>query len=101
MRNPTASQDKMHGGTGIAAKSMGEDRSFGKVGNDSPHEIMRAGGNDPRRPEAQVIIDRKVQDHDESGYNHAYTPDSDAYARMAERKAMGMGTPEPDGTYRR
>lgn len=101
MKNPTAGQDKMHHSEGIAAKSMGEDRSFGKVGNDNPHDIMRAGGSDPRRPMAANVIERKVKDNDQSGYNHAYTPDSDAYAKMAERKAMGMGTPHEDGTYSR
>lgn len=101
MKNPTASQDKMHHGTGIAAKTMGEDRSFGHIGNDSPHNIMRAGGDDPRRPMAKNVIDRKIHDHDQSGYNHAYTPDSDSYARAEEKKAMGMGTPHPDGTYSR
>lgn len=101
MKNPTAGQDKMHHAGPIEGPGMGEDRSFGKVGNDNPHDIMRGGGSDPRRPMAKNVIDRKVVDHDQSGYNHAYTPDSDAYAHAAERKAMGMGTPEPDGTYRR
>lgn len=85
----------------IQARAMGESRSFGKVGNDSPDSIRRAGGEDPRRPIAKIVIDRTVTNHDQSGYNHAYTPDSDAYARAAERKAMGMGTPNPDGTYKR
>ena len=100
MKNPTADQDKMHNGTGIGAKTMGEDRSFSPVGSDNPHDIMRAGGSDPRRRDAQIVIDRKITDNDQSGYNHAYTPDSDAFAAAAERKAMGMGTPNPDGTYR-
>ena len=99
MKNPTADQDKMHHEKPIQAKAMGEDRSFGAVGNDNPHDIMRAGGSDPRRRMAEIVIDRKVRDHDQSGYNHAYTPDSDMYARAEERKAMGMGTPHPDGTY--
>lgn len=67
--------------------------------HDSPASIMRAGGEDPRRYDAQIVIDRKVTDHDQSGYNHAYTPESDAFNRAAERKAMGMGTPNVDGTY--
>jgi len=50
---------------------------------------------------AANVIERKIVDHDQSGYNHAYTPDSDKYAREAERKAMGMGNPNPDGTYSR
>jgi len=101
MKNPTAGQDKMHHQEPIQAKAMGEDRSFGPIGNDSPHNIMRAGGDDPRRVMAANVIERKIVDHDQSGYNHAYTPDSDKYAREAERKAMGMGNPNPDGTYSR
>lgn len=92
---------KEENGKPIQPKAMGESRSFGPVGNDSPHNVMRAGGDDPRRPMAKIVIERKIGDHDQSGYNHAYTPDSDAYARSAERKAMGMGMPEPDGTYKR
>ena len=86
---------------GVNAKAMGESRSFGAVGSDNPHDVMRAGGSDPRRPQAQIVIERKVSDNDQSGYNHAYTPDSDAYAAAAERKAMGMGNPMPDGRYER
>jgi hypothetical protein len=70
---------------------------------DSDKMVNRAGGdlgNDPRRVAAQIIIERKISDHDQSGYNHAYTPDSDKFARRAENKAIGMGTPNPDGTYK-
>lgn len=83
----------------IQPTSMGQSRSFGPVGNDNPHDVMRGGGEDPRRPMARIVIERKIVNHDQSGYNHAYTPDSDAYAKAAEKKAMGMGTPNPDGTY--
>lgn len=83
----------------IQGPGQGENRSFGKVGNDNPHDIMRAGGSDPRRHDAKIVIERKIVDHDQSGYNHAYTPNSDSFARAAEKKAMGMGTPNPDGTY--
>jgi hypothetical protein len=69
--------------------------------HDSPDSIRRAGGEDPRRHDAKILIDRKVSDHDQSGYNHAYTPESESFARSAEKKAMGMGTPEPDGLYRK
>lgn len=86
---------------GVNTTAMGGNRSFGKVGEDNPHDVMRAGGSDPRRPMAQIVINRTVTNHDQSGYNHAYTPDSDAFARSAEKKAMGMGTPNPDGTYSR
>jgi hypothetical protein len=85
----------------IQGPGQGENRAFGPVGSDSPHDIMRAGGSDPRRHDAQIVIDRKVVDHDQSGYNHANSPDSDAFARAAEKKAMGMGTPHSDGTYSR
>lgn len=67
--------------------------------SDSPDSIRRGGGEDPRRYEAKIVIERKVALHDQSGYNHAYTPEADRFAREAERKAMGMGTPNPDGTY--
>jgi hypothetical protein len=74
----------------------------GKGEDSSPNMVRRAGGdlgNDPRRIAAQIMIDRTVTMHDQSGYNHAYTPESDRFNRAAERKAMGMGTPNPDGTY--
>lgn len=67
--------------------------------SDSPASIMRAGGEDPRRPMVQIVIDRKIKDNDQNGYNHAYTPEADEYARAAEKRAMGKGTPHDDGTY--
>lgn len=66
--------------------------------SDSPDSIRRAGGEDPRRMEVEILIDRKVRDNDMSGYNHAYTTENDAFNRAAERKAMGMGQTMPDGT---
>ncbi len=66
--------------------------------SDSPASIQRAGGEDPRRREVGIVIDRKIKDHDQSGYNHAYTPEADAFNRAAERKAVGMGQTLPDGT---
>jgi type II secretory pathway component PulC len=69
--------------------------------HDSPDSIRQAGGEDPRRAMFKPVIDRKVRDNDMSGYNHAYTAEAAEFNRGAERKAMGMGTPEPDGTYRR
>ncbi len=74
----------------------------GEGSMDSDDMVRRAGGdlgNDPRRHAAQVLIDTKVRDHDQSGYNHANTSSSQEFARMQERKAMGMGTPNVDGTY--
>lgn len=66
--------------------------------SDSLNGVRRAGGDDPRRYDAQIVIDRKVSMHDQSGYNHAYTPEAGKFNREAERKAMGMGQTLPDGT---
>lgn len=66
--------------------------------SDSPASVQRAGGEDPRRRDVQILVDRKVKDNDQSGYNHAYTPEADAFNRAAERKAVGMGQTLPDGT---
>lgn len=82
---------------------MMDNRAYQAKGiNDSPDMVRRAGGdlgNDPRRVVVQNVIDRKIADHDMSGYNHPYTPESDRFNRAAENKALGMGTPNPDGTY--
>lgn len=82
-------------------------RSFGDIGNDSPDSIRRAGGEDPRRYDAQIAIDRVVKDNDMSGYNHNATSSQPANngreneMQMKENdvKAAKMGTPNPDGTY--
>jgi len=69
--------------------------------NSSPDGVRRAGGDlgeDPRRFAAKIVMDSKIKDHDQSGYNHAYTPEQDRFARDAERKAVGMGQTLPDGT---
>lgn len=84
---------------------MKEDRSFGKVGNDYADSIRRAGGEDPRRYDARIMIDRKVMDHSMSGYNHNGVKAPEAamgnneHMRMMESRADRMGTPNPDGTY--
>ena len=93
---------------------MMDNRAYnaGEGMNDSPDSIRRAGGEagqDPRRVDAQIIIDRKIMDHEMSGYNHNATSIQPAnggnenvqYARMQDVKATGMGTPNPDGTYSR
>jgi len=76
--------------------------------NDSPDSIRRAGGEDPRRYDAKIVIERKIKDHDMSGYNHNSTPQQPAnggheneirYSKMMDAKAKNMGTPNPDGTY--
>ena len=87
---------------------MMDNRAYdaGKGMSDSDASIQRGGGHDPRRPEVQILIDRKVRDHDMSGYNHngVVAPGNDAevgYAAMKNRQADNMGTPNPDGTYSR
>jgi hypothetical protein len=90
-------------------REMKEDRSMGEVGNDPADSIRRAGGEDPRRYDARIAIDRVVRDNDQSGYNHNGTSSQPAnggrenemqMGRM-DKKAAGMGTPNPDGTYSR
>lgn len=81
----------------------------GKGMSDSPNDVRRAGGSDPRRRDVQIVIDRKIVDHDMSGYNHNATPsqpanygeENEMWARKQDLKAMRMGTPNPDGTYSR
>lgn len=80
---------------------------------DSDNMIRQAGGdlgNDPRRHAAKMLIETKIRDHEISGYNHNATNHQPAnggheneigYARMMDKKAMGMGTPNPDGTYQK
>ena len=77
--------------------------------SDSPDSIRRAGGEDPRRYDAKILIDRKVEDHDMSGYNHNATSSQPAnrgnenvmWAKEQDARAMAKGSPMPDGTYRR
>jgi hypothetical protein len=74
---------------------------------DSPDSIRRGGGEDPRRYEAQIAIDRVVRDNDMSGYNHNATStqpanngrENEMQMNRMDKKAYGMGTPHPDGTY--
>jgi hypothetical protein len=87
---------------------MKGNRSAPRVGEDSPDSIRRGGGEDPRRYEAKIAIDRVVRDQDISGYNHNATSsqpsndgrENEVRMNMQDRKAAGMGTPMPDGTYR-
>lgn len=84
-------------------------RSAAEQGKDSPDSIRRAGGEDPRRYDAKIAIDRVVRDHDMSGYNHNATSsqpandgrENEMMMRERDSKAMKMGTPHPDGTYSR
>ena len=87
---------------------MKGNRSAPRVGNDSPDSIRRGGGEDPRRYEAKIVIDRVVRDNDVSGYNHNATSsqpanngrENEMQMRKNDLKAANMGTPNPDGTYR-
>jgi hypothetical protein len=63
--------------------------------SDSPDSIRRGGGEDPRRYEAKIIIDRVVKDNDMSGYNHNATSSQPA------NNGRENETPNPDGTYSR
>jgi hypothetical protein len=88
---------------------MKGNRSAPRAGMDSPDSIRRGGGEDPRRYEARMIIDRVVRDNDQSGYNHNATSsqpandgrENEMQMNRMDRKAAGMGTPNPDGTYSR
>lgn len=90
---------------------MMDNRAYdaGKGMNDSADSVRRAGGEDPRRYDAKIVMDRKVMDHSMSGYNHNGTSsqpanhgrENERWAKEQDVKAMKMGTPEPDGTYRR
>ncbi len=94
-------------GRPIGTKPQKELRSDTATSHDSAASIQRGGGENPRRMAAKVMIDRSVRDHDESGYNHngvISDPESamgnNEHMRKMQARAMGMGTPEPDGTYR-
>jgi hypothetical protein len=85
---------------------MKGNRASGRIGEDSADSIRRGGGEDPRRYEAKIAIDRMVRDNDMSGYNHNATSSQPAnngrenemqMGRM-DRKSSMMGTPNPDGT---
>ena len=77
--------------------------------SDSPDSIRRGGGEDPRRYEAKIIIDRVVKDNDMSGYNHNATStqpandgrENEMQMNRMDKKSNMMGTPNPDGTYSR
>lgn len=74
---------------------------------DSPDSIRRGGGEDPRRFEAKILIDRVVTNHDMSGYNHNATSsqpandgrENEMWAKQQDVKAAKKGNPHADGTY--
>lgn len=87
-------------------RSMPEDRHPNASMRDSNESIQRAGGEDPRRYDAKIAIDRVVRNNDMSGYNHNATSSQPAndgrenemqMNRMDKRSNM-MGTPNVDGT---
>ena len=92
----------------VETKPQKELRSAPEQGNDSPDSIRRAGGEDPRRYDAKIAIDRVVRDNDMSGYNHNATSsqpsnngrENEMRMNMKDTQAGKMGTPMPDGTYR-
>lgn len=73
-------------------------------GNDSPDSIRRAGGEDPRRYTAKIVIERKISDHDRSGYNLQTKPNEDTERRTwkesQEGKAADLGEIQPNGIFR-
>lgn len=77
--------------------------------NDSADSIRRAGGEDSRRYDAKILIDRVVRDNDMSGYNHNGTSsqpanggrENEMQMNRMDKKSSMIGTPNPDGTYSR
>ncbi len=87
--------------------AQNELRGAAEFGNDSPDSVRRAGGEDPRRYDAKIMIDRAITNHDMSGYNHNATSsqpsnngrENEMWAKKQNVKAANMGTPNVDGTY--
>lgn len=77
----------------------------GAGSSDSPDSIRRAGGEDPRRYDAKIVMDRKIADHDRTGYNHQTRPnmleEQRTFMESQEGKAADRGSIEPDGIFRR
>jgi len=90
-------------------RPMKELRSDTSTMHDSADSIRRGGGEDPRRYDAKIAIDRVVTNHDMSGYNHNATSsqpanngrENEMQMNRMDKKSMSMGTPNPDGTYSR
>jgi len=91
------------------APMMKGNRSSARLSDasDSADSIRRAGGEDPRRYDAKIAIDRVVKDNDMSGYNHNATSsqpanngkENEMQMNRMDKRANSMGTPHPDGTY--
>ena len=73
--------------------------------NDSANDIRRAGGSDPHRRDVQIVIDRKIKDHDQTGFNHQTRPnmmeEQRTFMESQEGKAADSGEIQPDGIFRR
>jgi len=86
-------------------KEQNELRQPGEFGNDSADSIRRAGGEDPRRYDAKIAIDRIVKDNDMSGYNHNATSsqpsnngrENEMYMSMKDRQVASTPEIQPDG----
>lgn len=87
-------------------RPMMEDRHPNAERMDSPDSIRRGGGEDPRRYEAKIIIDRVVRDNDMSGYNHNATSsqpanmgrENEMQMEHMDKRSNMMGMQNPDGT---
>jgi hypothetical protein len=90
-------------------RPMMEDRHPNAERMDGADSIRRGGGEDPRRFDAKILIDRVVRDNDMSGYNHNATStqpandgrENEMQMNRMDKRANMMGTPHPDGTYTR
>lgn len=107
-REYEAEERREHGEKVNENRPMKELRAGKHESMDSADSIRRGGGEDPRRYAAHVVMDTKVRDHDQSGYNHNGVIDrpeaaagNNRHMAMMEAKASHMGTPNPDGTYSR
>ena len=89
----------------IPTREQPELRTHSHMAHDSAESIQRGGGEDPRRREVQIVMDRKVRDHDQSGYNHQTMMNEQAEKRTfmesQEGRAADSGEIQPDGIFRR
>ena len=66
--------------------------------SDSPDSVRRAGGEDPRRYDAKIAIERVVKDHSVSGYNHNATSNQPANGGHENEMYMKMKDAEVERT---
>lgn len=105
MRKMYQEEESRENGKSVSEKTQMKELRSGMSNKDSDDSIRRSGGEDPRRYEAKIMIDRTVTNHDQSGYNHngiiipeAATGNNE-YKSMMDKRAMSMGMPNSDGTY--